>query len=53
MMFQKLNESVGMAIVGDKKWEAWLTKLADPFFAGDAKYYHSADVQDAWAWLRE
>ncbi|MCB0196344.1 MAG: STAS/SEC14 domain-containing protein [Anaerolineae bacterium] len=41
-----------MAIVGDKKWEEWLTKVAGPFYAVEAKFYHSAEIDSAWAWLR-
>jgi hypothetical protein len=42
-----------LAVVGDKKWEKWLTSIADPFYAQDAKYFRSADMDAAWAWLRE
>jgi len=41
-----------MAIVGDKRWEKWLTKVAAPFYAGDAKFFTSTDVDAAWAWMR-
>jgi hypothetical protein len=42
-----------MAIVGDKKWEGWITHLAGPFFANDSKFFHPAEAASAWAWLRE
>jgi hypothetical protein len=42
-----------MAIVGDKRWEEWMTPLAKPFYARDAKFFHSAEIAKAWAWLRE
>ena len=42
-----------MAIVGDKRWEKWLTALADPFYAKEAKFFHPEDSGKAWAWLRE
>jgi len=42
-----------MAIVGDKRWEKWLTALADPFYAKDARFFHLKDSDKAWAWLRE
>lgn len=42
-----------MAIVGDKRWQKWLAKIADPFYAGEAEYYTSADSEAAWSWLRE
>lgn len=42
-----------MAIVGDKRWEKWLTALVDPFYANDAKFFHPEEMDKAWAWLRE
>jgi hypothetical protein len=38
-----------MALVGDAKWERHLTKLAQPFYAKQTKYFESDD--DAWDWL--
>jgi hypothetical protein len=40
-----------MAIVGDKKWQDWLTKVAEPFYAVEAKFFSSDDIDDAWAWV--
>ena len=40
-----------MAVVGDKRWEKWLTAVADPFYAKDAKYFHPEEADKAWAWL--
>ncbi|MFN2194729.1 MAG: STAS/SEC14 domain-containing protein [Anaerolineales bacterium] len=42
-----------MAIVGDKRWEKWLTALADPFYAKEARYFHTDETDQAWAWLRK
>jgi hypothetical protein len=47
---QKISK---MAIVGDKTWEKWLTKLADPFYAQEAKYFPAAERDAAWSWLKE
>jgi len=47
------NQIEKMAIVGDKTWEKWMTHLAKPFYSRDAKFFHSADIGKAWAWLRE
>jgi hypothetical protein len=47
------NKIIKMAIVGDKRWEKWIAALADPFYAKDAKFFHSAETDKAWAWLRE
>ena len=42
-----------MAIVGDKRWQKWLTKIADPFYAEEAEYFAAGDSDAAWAWLSE
>ena len=47
------HEIQKMAIVGDKTWEKWMTHLAKPFYARDAKFFHTDDIDKAWAWLRE
>jgi hypothetical protein len=47
------HEIQKMAVVGDKTWEKWMTHLARPFLARDAKFFHTVDIDKAWAWLRE
>ena len=42
-----------MAIVGDKKWEKWLTKLAAPFYAKEARFFYPHQMDEAFTWLRE
>jgi len=42
-----------MAIVGDKRWQKWMAKIADPFYAGEAKFFDAVDSDAAWTWLRE
>ncbi len=42
-----------MAIVGDKSWEKWMAHLAKHTYARDTKFFHTADIDKAWAWLRE
>lgn len=42
-----------LAIVGDKRWEKWLTALADPFYAREAEYFKTDDRDAAWSWLQE
>jgi hypothetical protein len=46
-----LDKIVKMAIVGDKRWEAWTAKLAAPFYAREARYFLTASIDDAWQWL--
>ena len=38
-----------MAIVGDKKWEHHLTKLAEPLDVEESQFFETDD--DAWSWL--
>ncbi len=42
-----------MAIVGDKKWEKWLTKLAGPFYAKEARFFYPHQIDEALKWLKE
>ncbi len=51
--FELRHEIQKMAVIGDKTWEKWMTYLARPFYATDAKFFHTADIDKAWAWLRE
>jgi hypothetical protein len=39
-----------MAIVGDGTFEKLLAKLADPFYADDARFFGAEDVDSAWEW---
>ena len=38
-----------MALVGNAKWEKYLAKVAQPFYAKQIEYFESDD--DAWNWL--
>ena len=50
---REYHKKIGkMAIIGDKTWEKWLAKLAAPFYAVEAKFYHADEIDSAWAWLR-
>jgi hypothetical protein len=46
------NKIQKMAIVGDKTWEEWMSHLAKPFYARNAKFFHSDDIEKAWTWTR-
>lgn len=43
------NSIERMAIVGQHEWEKWMTRLAEPFYAQQARYF--VDIDEAWAWL--
>jgi hypothetical protein len=40
-----------VAIVGDKKWEEWMARLAKPFMKAEVKYFEGSQLQEAWEWL--
>ncbi len=40
-----------LAVVGDGRLEKIIASVADPFYARDAKYFHTADLDKAWAWV--
>jgi len=42
-----------IAMVGNKRWEEWMTKLAKLFMKGGVKYFDDSQLEEAWAWLRE
>jgi hypothetical protein len=39
-----------MALVGHESWGKHLTKLAEPFYAQDAKWFENID--EAWTWVK-
>jgi len=38
-----------MAIVGNHRWEKYLARMAQPFYAQEAQFFSTAD--EAWAWV--
>ena len=40
-----------MALVGDKTWEKYLARLAQPFYAEDTAFFQ--DIDQAWSWVAE
>ena len=52
--WMKYNHAIDrIALVGDKKWEEWMTKLSKPFAKAEVKYYNHTQLHEAWDWLRE
>ena len=47
------NKIEKMAIVGNRRWEQWMTSFCSPFYAREAKYFRAEDMADAWNWLEE
>ena len=47
------NDIERIAMVGEKTWEAWMAKICKPFSLARIQYFDVADIDAAWAWLRE
>ncbi|HYV34995.1 MAG TPA: STAS/SEC14 domain-containing protein [Gemmataceae bacterium] len=42
-----------IALVGDKTWEKWMTKVCKPFTLAKIRYFDAAEIEAARAWLAE
>jgi hypothetical protein len=42
-----------VALVGDKKWEAWMAKVCKPFTMAKVRYFDASEEGAAWAWVAE
>jgi hypothetical protein len=42
-----------IALVGDKTWEKWMAGVCKPFTMAKIRYFDTADIEAAWAWLQE
>ncbi len=42
-----------IAIVGDSRWEKWLTLLAKPFVDVEVRFFTPDQLSEAWDWVRE
>lgn len=50
---QHFSDFERLAVVGDKRWEAWMTTLARPFTLADVKFFEPADMEKALTWVTE
>lgn len=39
------------AVVGEKRWQKWMTQLSRPFFR--AKYFDKSQIEEAWKWVEQ
>ena len=49
--FKHKNQYGKTAIVGDKKWEEWGTKISKMFFDSEMKFFYEDQRDDAWNWV--
>ena len=42
------------AVVGDREWEAWMTKFSRPIFSNaEIRFFELVDRDKAWEWIEE
>ena len=42
------------AVLGNRRWEAWLTQLSKALFrSAEIRYFHAGECEVALEWLRE
>jgi hypothetical protein len=42
-----------IAMIGDRRWEAWMTTFAKPFTKANVRYFDVSDADTAWKWVQE
>ena len=42
-----------IAVIGDQRWEQWMTLLWKPFSRAEIRYFDGDETDQAWAWIRE
>jgi len=40
-----------IAVVGDRRWEEWLTAICKPFTVAELRYFDIGDIEQAEEWL--
>ncbi len=49
--FRHFSDIERLAVVGEKKWQKWITKLCRPFTKAEVKYFDISEAAKADAWL--
>lgn len=49
--YKHKNQYGKTAIVGDKKWEKWGTKISKLFFDAEMKFFDKSQSDEAWNWV--
>jgi hypothetical protein len=51
--FKHRHDIERVAMVGEKKWQHWMTELAKPFVAAKVRYFDQTEAEQARAWIAE
>lgn len=46
------NDFNRIAMVGEKKWHEWMTKLMKPFASAELRYFDLSESEEAKGWAR-
>jgi hypothetical protein len=46
------NHIERIAVVGEKKWEKWMTGFCKPFTTAEIRYFETGETAEARAWLK-
>lgn len=49
--FRHFGDIGRMAVVGEKKWQEWMTSLCRPLTRAEIRYFDHAQAGEAMAWL--
>ena len=47
------NDYEKIAMVGDKRWEKWMTDLMKPFTPAEIKFFELAEREKALTWIKQ
>lgn len=50
---QHANDFEKIAMVGDKRWEKWMTDLMKPFTPAEIKFFELAEREKALTWIKK
>jgi hypothetical protein len=45
------NHVERVAVVGDKKWQKWMTSFCKPFTTAEVRFFEPAQIPEARAWV--
>ena len=49
---QHANDFEKIAMVGEKKWQEWMTDLMKPFTSAEIKYFDLSQTHEAMRWIK-
>lgn len=47
-----LGDFERIAVVGNRDWQAWTTRMGDHLTSADMRYFEAEEAEAAWAWTR-